>query len=185
MQLGEQFIAQAHAFTYHRPLTPDEVTQIAHTRQRKEAQATRPVTTRRRRKSRTQNVKAGYGGLVDIEFAVQILQLIHGTDSLQVRVQHTVGAITQLHEIAALTNDQKAQLLEAYEFLRRVENSLRIVHDRPLDALPNKAAELEKLARRLGYVDQNGEVSSRFLKDYQDCTQRTRALFHELLGIHN
>ena len=185
MDLGEQFIAQAHAFAYRQPLTRDEVTEIAHTRQRKEAQATRPVTTRRRRKSRTQNVKAGYGGLVDIEFAVQILQLIHGTDSPQVRVQHTVEAITQLHEIAVLTNDQKAQLLEAYEFLRRVENSLRIVHDRPLDALPDKASELGKLARRLGYADQNGEVSSRFLKDYQDCTERTRTLFHELLGFHN
>ena len=85
----------------------------------------------------------------------------------------------------ALTNEQKTQLLEAYGFLRRVENSLRIVHDRPLDALPDKAAELEKLARRLGYVDQNGEVSNRFLKDYHECTERTRKLFHELLGFQN
>lgn len=185
MQLGEQFIAQAHAFTYRYPLSPDEITQIAHTRQRKEAQATRPATSRRRRKSRTKDVKAGYGGLVDIEFAVQILQLIHGTDSPQVRVQHTVEAITQLHEIDALTNDQKARLLDAYEFLRRVENSLRIVHDRALDALPDKASELEKLARRLGYTDRNGEVSSQFLKDYQDCTERTRTLFNELLGFQN
>ena len=185
MELGEQFIAQAHAFAYHYPLTADEITRIAHTRQRKEVQATRPATTRRRRRIRTKDVKAGYGGLVDIEFAVQILQLIHGTDSPQVRVQHTVKAIAQLHEIGALTNDQKAGLLEAYEFLRRVENSLRIVHDRPLDALPDKAAELEKLARRMGYLDQNGEVSSRFLKDYQDCTERTRTLFHDLLGFQN
>lgn len=185
MELGNQFIAQAHAFTYRHPLTPDEVTQIAHTRKRKEAQATRPAATRRRRRSRTRDVKAGYGGLVDIEFAVQIIQLIHGTDSRQVRVQHTVEAIKQLHEIDALTNEQKTQLLEAYGFLRRVENSLRIVHDRPLDALPDKAAELEKLARRLGYVDQNGEVSNRFLKDYHECTERTRKLFHELLGFQN
>ena len=148
-------------------------------------QATRPVTSRRRRRSRTTDVKAGYGGLVDIEFAVQILQLIHGTDFPRVRAQHSVEAIARLHEINALRDDQKAQLLEAYEFLRRVENSLRIVHDRPLDALPDRATELEKLARRMGYSEQNGAVSSRFLKDYQDCTERTRTLFHELLGFND
>lgn len=185
IELGEQFIAQAHDFAYRHPLTPDEITQIRHTRQRKEVQATRPVTSRRRRRSRTTDVKAGYGGLVDIEFAVQILQLIHGTDFPRVRAQHSVEAIARLHEINALRDDQKAQLLEAYEFLRRVENSLRIVHDRPLDALPDRTTELEKLARRMGYSEQNGAVSSRFLKDYQDCTEQTRTLFHELLGFND
>ena len=107
MKLGERFIAQAHTFAFRHPLTPDEVTQIAHTRKRKEVQATRPAATRRRRRSRTKDVKAGYGGLVDIEFAVQIIQLIHGTDSPQVRVQHTVEAIKQLHEIESIDKRTK------------------------------------------------------------------------------
>ena len=183
MQLGEQFIEHAYAFAYSRPLTPDQVARIVHNRRRKEAQATRPPTTGRRRRRKTQDVKSGYGGLINVEFAVQTLQLIYGKDYPQVRVQHTVKAITRLREVGALTEGQKAQLLNAYEFLRCVENSLRIVHDRPLHALPDKAPELEQLAKRLGYADGNERASDQFLKDYQACTEHTRALFNQLLRI--
>ena len=153
VELGERFVEQAYAFAYSQPLTPDQVAQIVHNRQRKEAQATRlPSTSRRRRGRRRQmvDVKSGYGGLVDIEFAVQTLQLIYGTAHPQVRVPNTVEAITKLREVGAVTANQRHQLIEAYEFLRSVENSLRIVHDRPLHALPDKASELEQLAKRLG-----------------------------------
>lgn len=119
---------------------------------------------------------------MDIEFAVQALQLIHGTEHPQVRMQNTFDAVTQLHETSALTIDEQGQLISAYEFLRRVENSLRVVHDRSLDALPDKAAELEKLAKRVGYVDQEQSATEQFLKDYREFTENTRGLFNRLLG---
>ncbi len=182
--LGKRFVKQANTFAYSQPLTPDQVAQIVHNRQRKEAQAILATSSTRRRKRRKRrlDVKSGYGGLVDIEFAVQTLQLIYGTEHRRVRVQNTVEAITRLHEVEALTKDQRQQLMEAYEFLRRVENSLRIVHDRLLHALPDKAADLEQLARRLGYTDENRQASDRFLKDYQAYTENTRALFNQLLN---
>jgi glutamate-ammonia-ligase adenylyltransferase len=188
VELGERFLERAHAFAYNQPLTADQVAQILHNRQRKEAQATRTTTRRRRGRvslpanRKTRDVKSGYGGLVDIEFAVQTLQLIYGTDHPQVRAQNTVEAITRLQEVGGLTGDQRTQLVSAYEFLRGVENSLRIVHDRPLHALPDKAAELEKLAKRLGYVDGDERAAEQFLRDYQECTERTRALFNQLLN---
>ncbi len=188
VELGERFLEGAHAFAYSQPLTADQVAQILHNRQRKEAQATRTTTRRRRGRvslpanSKTRDVKSGYGGLVDIEFAVQTLQLIYGTDHPQVRVQNTVEAITRLQEVGGLTGEQQTQLVAAYAFLRGVENSLRIVHDRPLHALPDKAAELEKLAKRLGYVDGDERAAEQFLKDYQECTETTRALFNQLLN---
>ncbi|MBI1929040.1 hypothetical protein HYR99_32940, partial [Candidatus Poribacteria bacterium] len=188
VELGEMFLECAYAFAYSQPLTADQVAQILHNRQRKEAQATRTTTRRRRGRvslpanRKTRDVKSGYGGLVDIEFAVQTLQLIYGTDHPQVRVQNTVEAITRLQGVGGLTGDQRTQLVSAYEFLRGVENSLRIVHDRPLHALPDKAAELEKLAKRLGYVDGDERAAEQFLRDYQECTGRTRALFNQLLN---
>lgn len=157
-----------------------------HNRQRKETQATRITSTSRRQRIRTQtiDVKSGYGGLVDIEFAVQTLQLSYGTKHPEVRVQNTVEAITRLHEAEVLTaKQQQQQLIEAYKFLWRAENSLYIVHDRPLHALPDKAAELEQLAKRLGYLDGEARASDQFLKDYQGCTQDTRALFNQLLDV--
>ena len=181
--LGRRFLEVAHSFAYRQPLTKDEVAEIIHTRQRKETQATRLVTTkRRRRRKKTQDVKSGYGGLVDIEFAVQTLQLIYGTQYPTVRAQNTLDAIAQLSEIGVITTSDKEHLVRDYEFLRRVENSLRIVHDRPLDALPDQTAELDKLAKRVGYLDQAQSATEQFLKDYQEITEDTRKLFNRLLN---
>ena len=185
-QLGNRFLEIAHAFCYADALTSEEIAEIVHTRQRKEAQATRRTSTRRRRGGKTQmptaNVKSGYGGLVDIEFAVQTLQLVHGGNETSVRVQNTPLAIDRLHKIGVLTEAQRDGLAEAYQFLRRVENALRIVHDRALDALPKNRAELGQLARRLGYTDENDKSAvEAFLQDYGKWTETTRALFNEIL----
>ncbi len=185
-ELGKEFIEIAHDFSYSKPLTTEEIAEIVHTRKRKEKQATKQSTSRRRRSGRVQkksaNVKSGYGGLVDIEFAVQTLQLIHGTESESVRVPNTLLAIDRLQEIQALTNQQRTSLTEAYQFLRRVENALRIVHDRALDALPTNRAELAHLARRLGYKDtEEYSIVDRFSQDYGMWTEKTRALFNALL----
>ena len=184
--LGNQFLEIAHAFCYGDALTSEEIAEIVHTRQRKEAQATRKTSTRRRRSGKAQtstvNVKSGYGGLVDIEFAVQTLQLVHGGGETAVRVQNTPLAIERLHEIGVLTEAQCDGFAEAYQFLRRVENALRIVHDRALDALPKNRAELGQLARRLGYTGSNDKPAAEaFLQDYGKWTEMTRALFNEIL----
>ena len=184
--VGNQFMEIAHAFCYKQPLTSEDISEIVRTRQRKEAQATRKTKPRRRRSGKvskpTANVKSGYGGLVDIEFAVQTLQLIHGTDTISVRVPNTLLAIDRLHAISVLTEAQRTGLSEAYQFLRRVENALRIVHDRALDALPTNRAELTQLARRLGYVEtEDTSIVETFLQDYGKWTEKTRALFNEIL----
>ena len=184
--LGNAFLAIAHAFCYSDALTSEEIAEIVRTRKRKEAQATRRTSTRRRGRGKTQapiaNVKSGYGGLVDIEFVVQILQLVHGGEAPSVRVQNTLLAVERLHDIGVLTEAQRDGLSEAYLFLRRVENALRIVHDRPLDALPKNRAELAQLARRLGYVETEGASTvDAFLQDYGKWTETTRALFNQIL----
>ena len=184
--VGNRFLDLGHAFCYGGSLTSEDIAQIVHTRKRKEAQATRRPTTRRRGRSKTQtpiaNVKSGYGGLVDIEFAVQTLQLVHGEEAPSVRVQNTPLAIERLHDIGVLTEEQCAGFSEAYLFLRRVENALRIVHDRALDALPKNRTELAQLARRLGYEETEGASTvDAFLQDYGKWTETTRSLFNQIL----
>ncbi len=184
--VGDQFLQIAHTFAYGQPLTSEEIAEIVHTRSRKEAQATRKTKSRRKRSGKVQkqaaNVKSGYGGLVDIEFAVQTLQLMHGTDAPSIRVANMPLAIERLHAIGVLTAEQSANLSEAYQFLRRVENALRIVHDRALDALPTNRTELAQLARRLGYIETEDTPGvETFLQDYGKWTEATRALFNQLL----
>jgi len=184
--LGNKFIEIAHAYCYSEPLTSEGIAEIVHTRQRKEAQAIKKPKSRRRRSGRSQkstaNVKSGYGGLVDIEFAVQTLQLIHGTNEKSVRVPNTLIAIDKLHSIGVLTEKQRIGLSDAYQYLRRVENALRIVHDRALDALPTNHTELAHLAKRLGYEDTDETpIVEAFLQDYGKWTEITRSLFNEIL----
>ena len=184
--VGNRFLDIGHAFCYGDSLTSEDIAQIVHTRKRKEAQATRRPTNRRRGRSKTQtpiaNVKSGYGGLVDIEFAVQTLQLVHGEEAPSVRVQNTPLAIERLHDTGVLTEEQCDRLSEAYLFLRRVENALRIVHDRALDALPKNRTELAQLARRLGYEETGGTpIADAFLQDYGKWTETTRSLFNQIL----
>ena len=184
--LGNRFLEIAHAFCYSDAVTSEEIAEIVHTRKRKEAQATRRTSTRRRGRGKTQtpiaNVKSGYGGLVDIEFVVQTLQLVHGGDAPSIRVQNTPLAIERLHDLGVLTETQRDGLSAAYLFLRRVENALRIVHDRPLNALPKNRTELAQLARRLEYVETEGiPIADAFLQDYGKWTETTRSLFNQIL----
>jgi len=182
INFGEQFIRIAHAFTYSQPLTSEQIAEIVHTRERKENKAKSPLWKRGVGGiSRTRDVKIGYGGLADIEFAVQTLQLIHGCQNPDVRSPNTLLALEQLRDVGAIYAEQCQQLSRLYQFLRMVENRLRIVHDRPLSALPTETYELEKLAKRLGYVDDNLPAAQQFIQDYQDCTSQTRRLFNELL----
>lgn len=184
--LGNDYIEMAHSFCYSHPPSPEDIAEIVHTRKRKESQATRKSKPRRRRSGKVQrataNVKSGYGGLVDIEFAVQTLQLIHGAECKSVRVPNTLTAIDRLHEIDVLTLSQHNGLSDAYRYLRRVENALRIVHDRALDALPTNRAELNQLSRRLGYEEtEETSIVEAFMQDYGQWTEKTRTLFNEIL----
>ncbi|MDA1192155.1 MAG: glutamate-ammonia-ligase adenylyltransferase, partial [Candidatus Poribacteria bacterium] len=128
--------------------------------------------------SRIHNLKSGYGGLVDIEFLVQALQLHHGSENLSVRTANTTDAIRRLNGYGHLSNEDADFLLESYRFLRFVEDRLQIVENRPLNALPDDQDALDKLARRLGYDSTDDtRPSDRFLDDYHALTDRVRNLF--------
>ncbi len=97
------------------------------------------------------HLKAGPGGLVDVEFAVQALQLLHGWRGPGLRSPNTLGALGALEEAGVVPADVAEVLAEGYRFLRRVESRLRILTDRPTDVLPRDPERLGELARGLGY----------------------------------
>ena len=179
-KFGEQFMRVAHAFAYNQPLTADQIAEIVHTRMRKEDKTTHS-RAQKRTATKVQDVKIGYGGITDIEFIVQTLQLVAGCHNPNVRSQNTLIALKQLSDAGALSAAHHQELSELYQFLRMVENRLRIVHDRSLNALPTEEYELEKLAKRLGYTDDKRPATKRIMHDYQDCTNKTRELFNKIL----
>ncbi len=96
------------------------------------------------------NIKTGRGGIVDIEFLVQMLQLRHGHEKPRLRTGHTLEAIEGLGSAGVLEAEHAATLAADYRFLRRLEARMRLERDRPVEELGTDAVVLDPLARRLG-----------------------------------
>ena len=99
------------------------------------------------------DLKTGAGGVIDIEFAAQYLQLAFGHDHPELRTTSTSAALHAAAQ-AGIAPPEIARLLDdGYRFLRRIEQRLRVVHDQPIHRLPDSKPELDKLARRCGLGD--------------------------------
>jgi glutamate-ammonia-ligase adenylyltransferase len=130
-----------------------------------------------------QDLKRGFGGIVDIEFLVQMLQLKYGGADSSVRHPNTRIAMEKIRAAGYLDGYTHSFLVEHYDYLRRVESRLRIVHNVSRDALPDDPTDLEKLARRLGYQSTNGRTASdAFLDECERITRQTRQTFLRVLS---
>ena len=121
------------------------------------------------------NVKEGVGGIRDVEFTVQLMQLLAGGANPALRGGNTLAALTALSDAGLLTPGESAVFAESYVFLRNVEHRLQLRDELPVRCLPRDPAELNRFGRRLGYVD-----GPDFLADYQRHAARTHALFERL-----
>ena len=74
-------------------------------------------------------MKTGHGGIRDIEFVIQFLQLLNGGDLPQLRTGNTLEAMAQLGAVGCLTDQERALLEENYNFLRKIEHRLQIMFD--------------------------------------------------------
>jgi glutamate-ammonia-ligase adenylyltransferase len=132
-----------------------------------------------RESTRGKNPKTGHGGLVDVEFAAQFLQLAHGHENPTVRTSTTPVALLRLRNAGLLRPADYQTLAAGYDFLRRVELRLRIVHDYGVDHLPESGPALHQLARRLGYF---GEApGDRFIAEYTRVTRGVREAFERVV----
>jgi glutamate-ammonia-ligase adenylyltransferase len=98
------------------------------------------------------SLKRGRGGLADVEFAVQLLQLRHGRNHPEVLKANVWEALEALQSAGLLGQSEMVALRDGYSFLRFVEARLRIVTDRPLTEVPENPDDLAKLARRIGFL---------------------------------
>ncbi len=98
-------------------------------------------------------IKRTPGGIRDIEFSVQLLQLVHGPFDPGLRVRGTLPALTALADGGYISRDDALWLRASYRFLRRVEHAVQIDDDRQTHSLPERRAERARLARVVGLVD--------------------------------
>ncbi len=95
-------------------------------------------------------IKLGPGGLRDIEFAVQLLQLVHGRSDESLREANTLLALSALTAGGYVGRDDGASLAEAYRFLRTLEHRLQLSHLRRTHTMPADETALRALGRSLG-----------------------------------
>lgn len=137
-------------------------------------------------KTGERHVKLGSGGIVDIEFIAQFLQLAYGSTRPALRVNNTLRALEASRNAGLLADPDVANLCDSYRFLRTVQNRLRIAADRETSALPQDPRRLDRLARRLGYdAGHDGTPGERLLADYRRHTERVRGIYEATFRRYN
>ena len=173
--LGEKFMQTAAAFTYGKKLDYGSLIEISRLRERMEkelAQETR----------KGKNVKLGYGGIVDIEFALQILQLMYGCQSPGLRRTSSLDVLQQLAAYGMIDQGEAERIREHYLFLRNVECALRIMNQTSTNHLPRDAEALASLGRLLGYSQtRSSEIAETFMADYGATTKNVRTIYRKLI----
>ena len=126
----------------------------------------------------TTHTKLGRGGLADIEWTVQLLQLGHGAEVPGLRTTRTLDALAAAARADLLDGDQAELLGTAWRFATRVRNAIMLVRDKPGDQLPDMGAELVAVARVLGYP--LGSDPGRLVDDYRRAGRRARKVVEDV-----
>jgi glutamate-ammonia-ligase adenylyltransferase len=172
--LGARAIEVAHAAAYEGGAAKPE--EVHHLRLRMERELARERPGRF-------DLKTGRGGLLDVEFAAQWLQMRHGADHA-VRTTDTVAALHGLHARGYLSRSAFEALRDGYVFLRRLEQRIRIVHGSGATVLDANAQGLFKLARRMGIPESPLQTESEsLLEEYRETTESVRAAYLDVLGL--
>lgn len=168
---GKRVIDLARRLIHLKPLEREDELEINRLRMRMEKELAKEREDR-------MDIKLGMGGIVDIEFTVQLLQLKHGKERKAIMEPNTMKALSAIEREGFLDPSSCYTLREAYYFYRRVENRLRIVEDRGESVILLNDPRLACLARGLGYKD---TVS--FIKDCRIRREAVRKIYREVFRI--
>ncbi|MFC1862452.1 glutamate-ammonia-ligase adenylyltransferase [Thermodesulfobacteriota bacterium] len=133
----------------------------------------------------TSNAKFSPGGLVDLEYTVQILQVMHGKEIESLRTPLIHKALKALVEAGVMVSGEGARLLDAYDFLRKLINGVRMLRGSAEDLFlpPEDSHEFAHLARRMGYTGGGGlEAAQQLYVDWETYTAVIRAFADKHFG---
>lgn len=130
------------------------------------------------------NVKLGVGGIREIEFLVQTIQVLAGRRLPGILGRGTLDSLARLQKSGILSRKQQTDLTHAYKFLRDVEHKLQMVHDLQTHALPDQQKELERCAIRMGYDRADRPIAvKQFQADLADHTTLVNDIFRSCFDM--
>lgn len=150
--LGAAFTEAAAEAVWTRPWGAAEIREARDMKARTEAALARRGLAQR-------EVKSGPGGIRDVEFSVQLLQLVHGRADPRLREPATLPAIGELARGGYVSGADAAVMEASYRYLRTVEHRLQLVEERQVHAVPTDPVERSVLARVLGYRDRPAQTA--------------------------
>ncbi len=165
--LGQALLDFVEPSIYSTTLDFSTIETMSATRER----ITEKLARRRFRKAGL-NVKLARGGIRDIEFLVQCLQRLHGARETWVRHGGTLLALQRLHNRDLLSTTEYSRLVDAYEYLRRLEHLLQLEDDRQTHTLPANSSDLEHIARRMSMREEGQPASGRAGQLLQELNHR-------------
>jgi [glutamine synthetase] adenylyltransferase / [glutamine synthetase]-adenylyl-L-tyrosine phosphorylase len=143
--LAAEFLEMIQPFRYPRSISPEILQEIAATKKRIENEVVRTGELER-------NVKLGRGGIREIEFTAQILQVLHAGRSPFLQIPQTLPCLDKLAQYDLLAHEDAAQLRAAYVFLRDVEHRLQMENNLQTHTLPEDKPSLLRLGRLMNFA---------------------------------
>jgi glutamate-ammonia-ligase adenylyltransferase len=172
--LGAQFVDLTLPWVWPEKLDPEAIREIRLMKARAEE-----VTGRKGLAER--ELKRGRGGIRDIEFAVQLLQLVHGRDDVSVRSSTTLDALGALTDGGYVERSDAERLDRAYRFLRTVEHRLQLYDEQQTHTIPTDESARVRLARVLGYRDgPERSALERFEAEHRQHQRAVRSIHEHL-----
>lgn len=173
--VGKEFMERITPFVYRKYLDYSAISEIRDMKQK--------INKDVEQKGRTyRDVKLGYGGIREIEFVIQALQLIYAGRDRSLREKNALKALHMLSQKGLITYQEHADLAKAYVFLRTVEHRIQILDDLQTQIMPSDERELRTLARRTGYLERGKETES-LLRDYAEHTRKVRSIYDDLFAF--
>jgi glutamate-ammonia-ligase adenylyltransferase len=127
-----------------------------------------------------QNIKLSRGGIRDIEFPVQALQLLNGGKHPSLRTGNSLIAITELTKCNLLKKTEADFLSDAYIFFRRIEHFLQLMNDTQTHTIPESGEILDKLTAFLAFKDKNA-----FLHQLAETKNKVYAFYRSVIHEEN
>ena len=163
--LGSEFIARSRETLWNREFSADDLRAVRVMKARVEGELARKGLWDR-------EVKRGRGGIRDVEFAIQLLQLVHGGADPGLRSPTTLDALAELSGGGYIAPQDGGALEDAYTFLRTVEHRLQLVDEQQVHAVPADDTARTRIARVMGYRDSR-QASA--LEQFDDALRRHQA----------
>ena len=174
--VGESFAREIAPFVYRRLIDPGVMRSVRDMKAR--------IENERRSAGRDLefDLKEGPGGIRDVEFLVQSLQLFFGGRDLTLRTGNVLEALAALARLGHLPEATAAALASAYTWLRRAEHALQLAEEQQTARFPNERAGQIALARRMGYPEAEAEAArTGLLEDWTAARGEVRSHFEALV----